>query len=320
MILFKNTTRNTGKYLPKSLGIELESYSPLMQELKDLLPSFTGSNSESSRIYECQIKPARTHNFVDVLMHGELVRRCLPNYTEGSGDSASGSAHCHLGGVPLPFTEDDMEILMIGLMPFLSMTYCRSKYRKYTFRAEVMGEGSRYSKFISNSILEHSLGNYGGRGGWIKDQGNRWGGNCYEVRANENTPLWVYFITTILTDSTVVNKLSEISKLQSTKNTAIGIVERELVGLTSWHDTATLTLEVVRAAVLKNMDNIVKEVDEIQRVLAKEVLTAYINEDEVKYDKIIAGVIGATDDVADYFSIVDKTTSKYSDEFNVVDD
>ena len=110
------------RYLPESVGVEVESDLDLMESLKEKMPlMFPTGNRESSAIYECQTAPMYTNSIIDVAMLGEITRRCIPNYRPGRSDTASTSAHTHIVGFNYELEEAHLEALMVGLMPFLSI-------------------------------------------------------------------------------------------------------------------------------------------------------------------------------------------------------
>ena len=81
-----NVNKNN-RYLPKSVGAEVESCRPMIEELaRSLKRFFPTGNSESTRIYELQTVPMNTSNPVDILLLGEVTRRCIPNYLQGGSD------------------------------------------------------------------------------------------------------------------------------------------------------------------------------------------------------------------------------------------
>jgi hypothetical protein len=312
-----NELNRTNRYLPKQVGVEVESYNTLMRNLKDKLPIFVSGNSESNRIYECQTSAINVQNPIDVLLLGEIVRRCIPNYTQGGSDTASCSAHCHASGIPTELSVDQLEVLMFGLMPFMSMTWCRSKYAKYTFRSSITGGGSCYARFLSVTKAHRYANNYVERNTWVKDQTHRWGNHSFEFRANENSPLWVYFITSILSNSEIVNKLTKMLESDA-YNKVCDKVNTGQHDLTIFSKLIASITRYMIPRLLADMDNIVQALPEDTREVMREVLVAYLNEDEETYDKIVNNIVTADEELAETFRIIDKEVAENATQFNVV--
>jgi len=307
------------RYLAKKVGIEIESNSEMMRELSNALPMLAGGNAESTRIYECQTVASNVQNPLEVVLLGEVTRRCLPNYVEGSGDSASGSAHCHISGIPTELSIDQLEVLMFALMPFMSMTFCRDKYSKYTYRAGVVGEGSRYSRFLSVSNGHRGAADYTERNTWVKDQTDRWGKYSLEFRANENSPLWLYFITSILNNSDIVNKMTAMldSSLYA-KATEVAKGNRTGSWINTYDKLSKAAYKYVRPRLLADIPNIVKAIPEDTREFMTHILTAYLNQDEETYDRLVNKIINAAPSIAKLFEKIDSVYSEHSNYFDVV--
>ncbi len=315
----KDEITKNNRYLPKSVGVEVESCSELMVNLGTKLKQFfpTG-NSESNKIYECQTVPLQTRDPLNVLLLGEVVRRCIPNYVQGGSDSASASAHCHVVGFNYPFEYAHIEALMIGLMPFLSLGWNRENFADYTFRASVVGSGPGYSKFCNASLIKDSV-SYDGRNTWVRLQDFRHNSPALEVRANENSPLWLYFITPLLTNESMVDDLLALS-IGDTSVKAY----RESTSTSSRNSFELYTplIEEIKQLVipflLKAIPSVLKNFKEHEREFMGEVLEAYLIEDEDKYNELVNTLISGDEELSEFFKLIDTEYKKEQTKFNVI--
>ena len=311
----RNVNKNN-RYLPKSIGVEIESCGPLMEKLGESLKHFfpTG-NTESSKIYECQTVPVNTDEPLEVVLLGETVRRCIPNYVVGGGDPASASAHCHIVGLNYKLEIEHTEALMVGLMPFLSLSWNRKKFDEYTFRAGVVGQGSRYSRFMTEKLYGGELP-YTGRSTWVRDQAERHRVPATEVRANENSPLWVYFITPILNNQGMVDKLVAMANSKE----SMSIYEQVKDGTTFdvYSDFIKDTKALIIPFLLEELGGILENFKEEEREFMERLLRAYLVEDEEDYDYLVNGLIAANKDITRFFNKIDKEVNRHKEKFNVI--
>jgi len=286
------------KYTPESIGVEIESISPVMKKAKNL-PFVIGGNSESYKIYEVQTSPVIVENFTDVLLLGETVRRFLWTHTQGGNDTASGSAHTHIVGQFTPLTVDDLKVLQLGLMPFMSISWCKP-FDKYRFRATVEGRGSNYGKFCPHG-MDYADSHFTSRNTWFKDHNGRHGSISYEIRANENSPLWVYFISALMRPEIAMKllKIHESATFRKTKDS----VASGTYG--SYHKTILMVIKQIIPYLKENIDNIVEHNVREDKDLAKEVLLAYLDEHTKAYDKCIAKVLNSDVGISNLFEDID---------------
>ena len=313
----KDVNKNN-RYLPKSVGIEVESCSELMNSLKNKLGQFfpTG-NSESSKIYECQTVPLQTENPLDVLLLGEVVRRCIPNYVVGGSDPASASAHCHIVGFNYALEIEHTEALMIGLMPFLSLTWNKEKFEGYAFRASVVGSGPGYSKFYSAALCGEPYVGYGGRATWLREQGTRHGSPSVEIRANENSPLWLYFITPLLTNEDMVQTLIKISTGRNSKE-AYDLSKRSGNDLTMYTELIEEIKQVIVPFLVKAIPSILENFEKDEQEFMREVLEAYLTEDEEKYNLLVDTLISGDEELSEFFKLINTEYEKEQSKFMVL--
>ncbi len=315
----KLDVNKNNRYLPNSVGIEVESCSDLMLSLKDeLVQFFPSGNSESDKIYECQTVPVNTENPLDVLLLGEVVRRCIPNYVKGGSDSASASAHCHVVGFNYPLEFSHIEALMIGLMPFLSLTWNKENFEGYTFRASVIGSGPGYSKFSNKHLEDGEYIGYNDRSFWLRKQDNRHNSPSVEIRSNENSPLWLYFITPLLTNEAMVTKLLEISINDTSQNAYNASKERG-----GSYTMYTELIEEIKLVIIPFLVNaiptILENFEEKEREFMGKVLEAYLIEDEKKYDSLVTTLISGDDELVEFFKLIDTEYKKEEEKFNVLE-
>ncbi len=315
------TVNKMNRYLPKSVGVEVESYASVMRNLQDKLSKlFVGGNTESIRIYECQTAPVFTNKPIDVLMLGEVVRRCIPNYTRGGSDVASTSAHCHAVDFLYELEEEHVEALMVGLMPFMSISWNRSKHAEYHYRANVTGTGSSaaaYARFYTRELNSGEIYNYTERTTWIKNQTTRHRKPSVEFRANENSPIWVYFINPILTNQIVVDNLIEFTKTEEFKK--LNNKTRQNKGsLNMFSDFIESIRAYIVPILLDKMPDIVVNMPKDEQEFMSQVLIAYLNEDEEEYDNLVNGIINASKELAKTFSIINTEVVAAQKEFDVI--
>ena len=316
----KVTAKN--RYLPDSVGVEVESSYYMMTALQAKLARFFPSgNSESSKIYELQTTPIQTKDPLDVVLLGEVVRRCIPNYVVGGSDNASASAHCHVVGFNyIPETEH-IEALMIGLMPFLSMSWNRNNFEGYTFRASIVGMGSGYSKFTNASLRGSSL-IYSDRAFWVRNQTIRHSKPAIEIRANENSPLWLYFITPLLNDQNMVDKLRAISVSELSKELYKGNRGKsfKVEGLAMYTELIEQTLSIITPFLLDAIPTIVENFKDNEKDFMTKVLIAYLTEDQKTYNTLVDGLIAGDDELTEFFKIINKEFKSAESTFNVLKD
>ena len=307
------------RYLPLSVGIEVESESNMMQGLRGSLKQFFPSgNSESRNIFECQTVPMDTKNPIDILLLGEVTRRCIPNYTEGGSDIASCSAHSHVVGFPYELEEDHIEALMVGLMPFLSISWNRAYTKRYYFRASVSGANRSvgYSGFLSKGV-HSNFEDYGSRLTWMRNLTDRYQKPSAEIRANENSPLWVYFITPLLTDQNMVDKLQSMCKSPKMR----GLYKEIVVGrgaLDHYSDFIEEVTAITIPFLLDNLGQVLTNVPKAQRDFMEEIFTAYLTEDEATYDNLVTGLIAADEEMGKFFALIDDAYLANKSKFNII--
>ncbi len=308
------------RYLPRSIGVEVESYSSLMLALQRKLSIFPSGNRESSRIHECQTEPINTCNPIDVVLLGEVVRRCMPNYCAGAYDSASTSAHVHTVNYPVKLDDDDISIIMFGLMPFLSISWNRNNFDKYCFRASIThpSDGNAYARFVIPGVAgEMSYLSYDGRYTWVRNMDSRYSCPSIEIRSNENSPLWVYFITAMLENNELRPKLRLLKESEEFINIALTVKNKR--GSLDIFDGLIKTIKDFMIPILVNeVPNIVSTFNEEDREFMSEVLTAYLLEDELKYDSLVQEIIDADEGIAEFFNIINIEYTKCKNEFKVI--
>lgn len=315
----KLDVNKTNRYLAKSVGVEIESDNDMMRTLSSGIKSvFMGGNSESGRIYECQTVPMDLDDVVNVTLLGEVVRRCIPNYVVGIRDKASASAHCHVVGFNTDLEESHIEALMVGLMPFLSLGWMRPQFEEYSFRASVTGSGdcSSYARFVDKRI-DVDTSRYGGRYTWLRDQTHRHGSPSGEIRSNENTPLWAYFINPILTNEDLVEKLRAMSITDNYKKNAEKIRTRK-GNLFILHDFIEEVKQLIIPFLMDSLDTIVENIKEDQRDFGTAILTAYLEENMKEYDKLVSGIILGDKEVVQTFKLIDKAYETNKENFCVI--
>lgn len=302
--------------------MEIESQRTMMEALRSplrgLLPS---GNTESNNIYECQTAPMMTDSIVDVALLGEVVRRCIPNYVVGGYDIASASAHCHVVGFQTELEENQIEALMVGLMPFLSLSWLRPKFAKYVFRASVSGTGncSRYARFTVRAIDSDVDSRYGTRYGWVRNQSDRHRSPAIEVRSNENSPLWLYFINPILTNQGLVDVLRAMVLTPEYRELATMIRSND-ASLDILHEFIGEVKAIMIPFLLNSLDAICGVITEPQREFGRAILTAYLTEDYEAYSMLINGLIDSDAGVTETFKIINGEYEKNKDKFNVIEE
>lgn len=301
------------RYLPKSVGVEVESSSEFMKYMEHMYPKmFPSGNSESNAIYECQTSPVYTDNPLDVLLLGEVTRRCIPEYVVGGSDIASASAHCHLVNLAYRMEHDHIEALMIGLMPFLSLSWNRKRAHKYYFRASVTGTGgaSKYARFYYSNCGAEIYG-YEERRTWLKDQTCRHDAPSVEIRANENSILWVYFITSLLTSEDMIEKLTEILEGKHLSSITSKVMD-SYGSLDIYSDLCIEIRDLVVPFLLGNMAGILEQMPETTREFMEEVLVAYLTEDEDEYNALFQTLLDSDAGIAAMFDGIDAKILKGS--------
>ncbi len=316
----KDVNKNN-RYLAKSIGVEVESCRPMMEGIANSLARFFPSgNSESDKIYELQTVPIMTNKPLDVLLLGEITRRCIPNFVVGGGDIASASAHCHAVGFPYVLEEEHVEALMVGLMPFLSISWCRNDLNKYFFRASVTGTGgsSRYARFLNKELAPEGYYNYAERRTWIKNQTSRHLAPSAEIRANENSPLWIYFITPMLTNQAMVDKLRELGASAEFKKIHKKVYTEANGSLGIYNNFIIKVVDIIVPFLLERLPEIVSTMPKNQQGFMTEVLTAYLLENEKEYDTLVNTLISGDEEVEQFFKVLETSTSKHISTFNVL--
>ena len=307
------------RYLPVSIGVEVESCRPMMEELGRTLHKFLPSgNAESSRIFECQTVPVNTSNPLEVVLLGEVVRRCIPNYVKGGNDGASASAHCHLVGFNYGMEVEHIEALMIGLMPFLSLAWNRNCYPKYTFRAVVTGQGSGYSRFTTAKLAGIGHQDYSDRGTWLRNQSTRHKKPSEEIRTNENSPLWVYFITPMLNNQGIIDKLDTICN-GDTMATAYNKVKSRDADFHIFNDVIEEIKGIIIPFLIDSIPDIVKNFKESEVEYMTAILNTYLVEDEDEYNKLVNGLIDGDKGLKKFFKVIATEQEKVSNTFNVIE-
>jgi len=317
MTMIRNIDKNS-EYLPKTIGVEVEAQYNMMDTLRTKLPRmFTSGTRESSAIYECRTAVSNTSNFLDVLLLGEVVRRCLPNYVVGGYDKASGSAHCHAVGFESVLSYEQVEILMIGLMPFMSISYNRNKYDESYYRDALVGiSGHGFSTFITRQAKRNFDG-YEERGTWIKDQTDRHGSNAVEFRANENSPLWMYLITPILQNAEICKELLAIAESKE----FLATIHKTYDGdgsLDMYSEFCDKSLEITIPYLVSKLDDIVKVVRDDQQEYMKAVMLAYLTQDEDEYNRLVNELIEASEETSNMFKAINEKYEEQKDYFHVL--